>query len=138
MDKQAIGTSGAQKEAARQYMIGLIEQYFPSGVLPDPYKGKNIQKMGGRELEELYKDIFHVNTEQWLFEKADGLNTIDKSGLYQIVPWDEETGSQPPEPEEFASMEEAEAFLDKTTERWDGWRSVQIVDKKTGKVVDVW
>ncbi len=54
---------------ARQYMTGLIEKHFPSGILPDPYKGRDIYTMGGRELEGLYKDIFHVETEQWIFEK---------------------------------------------------------------------
>ena len=59
-------------------------------------------------------------------------------GLFQIVPHDEETGNQQPAPEEFNSIEEAEKFLEKTKDRWDGWKSVQIVDKQTGKVADVW
>lgn len=130
-------STNEQKESARQYMLGLIKQYFPSGILPDPYKGKDIQKMGGRELEELYKDIFHVDTDKWIFG-ADEINADTKGGPYQIVPYDEETGNQPAAPEEFASMREAEEFLDSTAERWEKWRSVQIVDKKTGKVVDVW
>ena len=57
---------------------------------------------------------------------------------YQIIPFNQENGNQNPEPEEFSSIEEAEEFLDKTTERWDKWESIQIVDKRTGKVVDVW
>jgi len=61
-----------------------------------------------------------------------------EKNLYQIVPFDQETGNQPAAPEEFASMKEAEEFLNKTHERWDGWASVQIVEKQTGKVVDVW
>jgi len=65
-------------------------------------------------------------------------DTTIKENRYQIVPFDKETGNQPPAPEEFDSIKKAEEFLDKTTERWDKWESVQVVDKQTGKVVDVW
>ena len=58
--------------------------------------------------------------------------------VFQIVPFDEENGNQPPAQEEFASMKEAEEFLDKTSERWSKWKSIQIIDKQTGKIVDVW
>lgn len=61
-----------------------------------------------------------------------------KKSRYQIIPFDEETGNQPAAPEEFDSIEEAEIFLEKTKERWDGWKSIQIVNKQTGKVEDVW
>ena len=57
---------------------------------------------------------------------------------YIIIPFDEETGNQPSAPEEFGSIADAEKFLDETKNRWDGWKSVQIVEKETGKVVDVW
>lgn len=60
------------------------------------------------------------------------------SRRYQIIPHDEKTGDQPAAPEEFNSVEEAENFLQRTKERWDGFQSIQIVDKQTGKVVDVW
>ena len=62
-------SSKEQQEAARKSMIDMIEQYFPSGILPDPYKGKIIRDISGRELEEMYKDIFHVDTDQWHFTK---------------------------------------------------------------------
>lgn len=65
-------------------------------------------------------------------------NITTEGNRYQIIPFDKETGNQPPAPEEFNSIKEAEEFLDKTTERWNRWESIQIVDKQTGKVVDVW
>ena len=71
-------------------------------------------------------------------KKTGGVKIIAEGNCYQIVPFDEEIGNQPAAPEEFTNMKEAEEFLDKTHERWDGWKSVQIVEKKTGKVVDVW
>ena len=70
--------------------------------------------------------------------KTQNTKEAPNRGRFQVVPYDEETGNRPAEPEEFNSVEEAESFLEKTKERWGGWKSVQIVDKQTGKVVDVW
>ena len=70
--------------------------------------------------------------------KKNNDNLTTERNRYQIIPFDKETGNQQPAPEEFDSIEKAEEFLDKTKERWDEWESVQIVDKQTGKVVDVW
>lgn len=101
------------------------------------YRNESQEDAAKKIAAELGEDVSDAYVLE-VIQKLEGAKKQENGDLYQIVPYDEEGGNQPPAPEEFNSMEAAEEFLDKTSERWDGWQSVQIVEKATGKVVDVW